>query len=135
MAVKKIILKGEDLCIRKEAIAGEAISPGHFIEILAGAAALIAAVTAGLAHQHAYAIENEVVGGDIDTAYATDDTLLYVIPAKGAELNVLVDATVTQGELLEATVTGALSPITTGVAVAIALVARTGAGFVKVESL
>ena len=135
MAVKKIILLGEDLCIRKEAIASEIVKPGHMVELLAGEVALIAAVTAGLAHQHLFVIENEVVGQDIDEAYADNDTILLVIPPRGAVLNVLVDATTAVGGLLEATVTGPLSPITTGVAVAIAQSAITGAGFVKAEML
>lgn len=135
MALKTITVLGNDLVIRKEAIATEAITPGHQIEIIAGGAALIADVSDGLVHQAAFAVENEVVGKDITEAYAIDDTLLYGIFPAGSEVYALVDAAVTIYGLLEATVTGALSPISTGVAVAIALETTGGSGRCLVEIL
>ncbi len=133
MAVKTITLKGNALVIRKEAIATEVISPGHLIEIIATGAALPASATP--VHQRAFAVENEVVGDGIGDDYAANDTLLYGVFPRGAEVYALVDAAVTIYGLLEATTTGELSPITTGEAVAIALETTGGAARCKVEIL
>ncbi len=74
MAVKTITVLGARSVIRSEGIAGGAITPGHLVE--GPATAIIVHNSAGLNAQKKFALENEVVGGDIDDAYASADTVL-----------------------------------------------------------
>jgi hypothetical protein len=134
MAVKKIILKAEDLCIRKEGIAGAAITPGCLVSALPnGAVALQGA--ADTAPQKAFVYEREMTGDDIDTAYAQNDTILYAICPPGVEVYAFAGEAVNAGDVLESAANGELQGITTGAAVAVALETVGAAGRCKVEVL
>lgn len=139
MAVKKIILKGEDLCIRKEGIAAEAgITPGDLVNALPNGDVTRNDVAA--AHPtgdipKAFAYENEVVGGAIDDDYADNDTVLYAICPPGTEVYANGDAAITAGNYVEAAADGEVSPETTGVRIGRALTTTAGAGRVKIEVL
>ena len=71
MTVKTIVLRGDG--IRKEAIANAAITPGDLVEVMSTGKLRVHA-GAGLTAAPKFAVENEVVGGDINKAYAADDT-------------------------------------------------------------
>jgi len=64
-----------------EYIASEAITPGHSVA-LTSAGQLKKNSTSGKPLDMV-AVENQLTGGDIDTAYASGDTVLCVLPAKG----------------------------------------------------
>ncbi len=82
MAIKKIIVLGEELCIRSEGIAAGAITPGHLVQGPAGDIVVHANATDTALKK--FAVENEVVGGDIDTAYADNDTVLMASMPPGS---------------------------------------------------
>lgn len=145
MAVKTIILKGQGL--RKELIAGGAITPGH----------LVARTTANLVVVNtsnggdvlpAFAVENEVVGLGIATPYVTSDTTHFEVCPPGTEVYALLAAsmTIVIGDKLVSAGDGTLrklvvtSPGTTAqetpVALAIEAVTTTGAvGRIQIEVL
>jgi len=84
MAIKTIIFKGNDLVMRKEAIADAAITPGNLLELTATGVKKHAG--AGLNAQKMFAVENEVVGDGIGDDYATSDTCLYAVCPPGTEV-------------------------------------------------
>ena len=75
MAVKKIILLGEEFVIRREDIADAIITPGMLLERTATRVKKHAG--AGLNAQKMFAVENEVVGLGIADDYAALDTCLF----------------------------------------------------------
>src|SRR3990172_10187703 len=90
---KTVVLKGDP--VRKEGVAAEAVTPGHLIEFVPSGP------DAGKLRKHAsaaqnaasmFAVEEEFVGDDIDTAYAASDTAQYVAARPGDEVNALVAA-------------------------------------------
>ncbi len=83
MTVKTIVLRGAG--IRKEAIAAIAITPGELLS-LDSAGEVIPHTDAGLTAQPRFAVENEVVGADIDTVYAINDTVLFGVFPPGTEI-------------------------------------------------
>ncbi len=111
-----IVLKGKG--IRKERISGGAINPGHLIERTSTGTVIVHA-GAGLNTQSMFAIENEVIGGEIDTAYASGDNVLYEVLPPGAEVNALLAAAATAvvaGDYLESDGDGTLRILTTDTA-------------------
>ena len=80
--MKTIIFKGD--FVRKEGVAGGAITPGHLVKNFASNIVVHAA--AGGNTRKAFALENDLVGDGIDTAYASDDTVQIGIPGRGAEV-------------------------------------------------
>ncbi len=84
MTVKTITLKGNAQVIRKEAIADAIITPGMLLELTATGVKKHAG--AGLNAQKMFAVENEVVGGNIDADYAANDTCLFGIFPPGSEV-------------------------------------------------
>ncbi len=82
MAIKKIVVLGEELCIRTEGIAGGVVTPGHLVEGPATAIVVHASATLTAAKKFAY--ENELVGGQIDDDYASADTILLVTCPPGS---------------------------------------------------
>jgi len=84
MTVKTITLKGNDLVIRKEAIADAAITPGMLLERTATGVKKHAG--AGLNAEKMFAVENEVVGNGIADDYAALDTCLFGIFPPGSEV-------------------------------------------------
>lgn len=126
MAVKTIILKGSG--IRKEAPAAEAIKPGQLVERTSAGKVQMRDTTA--ATTVLVAIENEVVGKDIDTAYATDDTVLFGAYGTGVEINAWIadGQTIAVGDILQATTGGELIAVGAGAPVAVALAAASPSG-------
>lgn len=135
MAERTIILKGERQHIRKEGIAGGAITPGHTV-VLGSAGTYTAGPAAAAApadNTLLVAIERELenwnngqpqAGAPIDRAYAANDRLLIASLPTGAEWYALVPASaaaIVKGDRLEFAGGGALRKATTGVVKAIAL--------------
>lgn len=88
MAPNTIALKGG--FIRKEGEASSAITPGHLVHF-GGANDLEVQDTAGDPARCAFALENDLVGGGIDTAYAAGETVQYGVFEKGAEVYAFLD--------------------------------------------
>lgn len=107
MAPKTIILKGDPL--RDEGVAAEAITPG---EILAWDATpeLIPHGSAGGNWLGLIAVEEDFVGDDIDTDYATSDTVQVAYPRRGDVVYAFLAAgeNVSKGDPLESDGAGAL---------------------------
>jgi hypothetical protein len=137
MAERTIILKGERQHIRKEGIAGGAITPGHTV-VLGSAGTYTAGPAAGAApikrtllvaierelEEHVQAGGNPVVGAPVDVAYAANDRLLMASLPTGCEWYALVPASaaaIVKGDMLEYAGGGALRKATTGAVVAVAL--------------
>lgn len=103
-----IILKG-DGC-RKEGKASGAITPGHLVEF-GGANDLQVHSTAASTARKAFAVENDLIGNGIDTAYALGDQVQYNVFKSGDEVYALVAAAaaaVTKGAALESAGDGTL---------------------------
>jgi hypothetical protein len=116
-----ILLKGRG--IRKEAVAGGAITPGHLLTLDA-AGELIVHATAGGYAAPLFAVENDLEGKTIDDAYAADDFVQAEYMWQGFEVYALVPASaaaIVIGDLLESVGDGTLKILATGVAVAQAL--------------
>lgn len=112
MAIKTILVVGMDLCIRKEGIAGAAVTPGHLIQ--GPASAIIVHATAAENAQKSFAVENEVVGRDIDTDYAANDTILYAVCPPGSIVWAIADGTgVTAEDLVESAGDGTMQVLST----------------------
>lgn len=135
MAERTILLKGERQHIRKEGIAGGAITPGHTV-ILGSTGTFTAGPAAAAApakNTLAVALERELenwnngapqAGSPIDRAYANGDRLLYAVLSPGCEWYALVPAgaaAIVKGDRLEYAGGGALRKATTGEVIAIAL--------------
>lgn len=82
MAPRTVVLKGDPL--RKEGVAGGAITPGHLVKWSSGE--LVVHASVGGFAQKMVAIEEDFAGRDIDDAYADGDTVQYVVPRPGDEL-------------------------------------------------
>lgn len=107
MAIKTIIVVGAEFAIRKEGIAAGVITPGHLIQ--GPATDLVVHASAAQNAQSAFAMENEVVGGDIDADYADNDTVLYAVVQRGSIVYALADGTgVTAQDLVESNGDGTL---------------------------
>lgn len=107
MAPKTVLLKGDP--IRKEAIAGGAITPGHLVDF-DNNGALVVHATAGGDAAPRFAIEEEFIGDGIDTAYAAGDQVQYVIARPGDEIYAILAAgqQITIGMALESAGNGTL---------------------------
>lgn len=116
MAVKTIVLRGNG--IRKERQAGGAITPGHLVALNSSNKVVVHPTAADTA-QKAFAVENDLIGNDIDTAYAADDTVLYEILPKGSEVYAFVvagGAAIVIGDKLESAGNGTLRKVATDAA-------------------
>lgn len=105
MAIKKIIVKGTPL--RDEGVASAAVTPGHLVKSVAAGVAVHS--VAGGNWQGAIAVEREMTGDDIDTAYAANDQILLAWPRAGDVFNGLVAAAapaIIKGDPLEAAADG-----------------------------
>jgi hypothetical protein len=115
------VLKGYP--IRKEAVAGGAITPGHLIAINSAGLAVVHP-TAGGNTAPAYAYENEIFGKDLIGAYAAGDKVLYGVFSSGDEVYALVAAAasaIAVGDKLESAGNGTLRKLASGTAIATAL--------------
>lgn len=147
-----ILLTHSDVSgIRKEAVAGGAITPGFLLE-RSSATAVVAHNSAGANAQPLFALENDLVGEDISDAYASGDTVQMIYAHRGAEIYAwLADGeTASVGDYLQSDGDGALAVLVgvstsdSGVtiapaqAVAVALEAKSPSGAdarIKVEVL
>lgn len=106
--------------ILNERVSGEAgILAGHLVEESAGTVVKHSAA-AGTA-QKIFALPNMAIGGDIDTAYANGETVIYGAYHSGQEVNVLVAAGATaiaDGDPLESAGDGTLRKVSTSAATA-----------------
>lgn len=139
-----IHLKGEP--IRKEGVATEAMSPGHFVVSIprtstqAGSLAFPAAA-GGVAQ--GIVLENELEGETITDVYVTNDNVLYGVFPKGGEVLARVAAgaaAIAAGAPLAVATDGTVITATVGthhvVGTALAAVDNSGGGtevFIQVE--
>lgn len=116
MAYNTVVVKGYPM--RKEAVAAEAITPGHLID-LNSSNKLIKHAGAAKTASATFAIENEVFGKGIDTAYVADDNVLYGIFNAGDEVYALVAAAASAiviGDELESAGNGTIRKVATDTA-------------------
>lgn len=96
-----ILLKGSPPV--KEANAGGAITPGHLITRGSGGTMTVAGTASeGLPH---FAMEQDFVGKDINTAYASGERVQFIVGQPGDEVNALIPAAaaaIVIGDLLQA---------------------------------
>lgn len=112
MAIKTILVVGAELCIRKEGIAGGAVTPGHLVQ--GPVTAVIVHANAGYTAQKSFAVENEVVGNPISEAYANLDTILYAVCPPGSIVYAIASgAGVTAEDYVESTGDGTLQTVPT----------------------
>lgn len=108
MARHTIVLMGHGF--RKEAKANAAITPGHLLQTnLDGS--VQAHASAGGHSRKAFAVENDLYGKGIDTAYASGDTTLYAVFHPGEEVYALIQASgdaVVAGDALQSAGDGTL---------------------------
>lgn len=105
--MRAIVYKGD--FIRKEGVAAAAITPGHLIE-LSSAGIVRVHANAGLDAARMFALENDLVGDDLDDAYGADDTVQYGVFESGAEVNAILAAsqTIAVGDFLTSNGDGTL---------------------------
>lgn len=118
MSNNTIILRGQREVIRKEAIAGGAITPGYLLE-RTSTGTVQAHSTAAHSAQLLFAVENEVVGNGITDAYAANDTVLMAACQSGVEIYALVPASaaaIVIGDFLESAGDGTLRKVATDTA-------------------
>jgi hypothetical protein len=124
---KTILVKGTG--INKEGIATESILPGLFVERTSTANQIQMRDTVGES-VNLIARENEVVGKDIDAAYAANDTILFTAVGPGCEVLAWIKdgQTIAVGAKLQVTTGGTLIAVGAGDPVAIALEAKSPSG-------
>lgn len=89
MASSVILKSREGGPLRKEGVTDEAITPGHLIE-RGGANDVQKHSSANGNALPAFALENDLVGDDIDDDYASGETVQYAVFAPGEEVNALL---------------------------------------------
>lgn len=77
--------------LRDEAIATEAITPGH-LALRHTATGVKKHATAGGNVNPLFALEREMTGDDKDTAYASGDSVLLLYPQRGSRISAIVAA-------------------------------------------
>lgn len=87
MSNNTIILVGEG--IRKERMANANITPGHLVEVMSTGKLRVHATAGGHA-QKAFAVENDLIGAGITTAYAAGAQVQYEVMERGAEVYALL---------------------------------------------
>lgn len=101
-APKTVLLKGE--FSYRTGIANAAITPGMLIEQMSTGKFRKHATAGGVKPSPLFAREEEYVGGGIDTDYAAEDSLPYVVAHSGAQVYGIVAASapaIVIGDLLE----------------------------------
>lgn len=86
MAIKTITVKGDP--IRKEYLCDAALTPGHLCE-RTSTGAKVHATAAGPAARM-FALEDENLGGEIETAYTINNRGLFGVFRAGDEVNALI---------------------------------------------
>jgi hypothetical protein len=112
MAANTVVVKGNG--IRKERLAGAAITPGHVLKLQSGNT-VVPHNGAAETTSTWVAIENEIFGKDLNTAYATNDNVLIEVLVPGCEFYALIGAgapAIVIGDILEiGTVAGTLRKV------------------------
>ena len=117
---KTITLNSHNHYVFDEAIASAAITPGDLIERVPSGGDLgqlrVHATAAGTTAQPVFAVENELIGSTIDTAYADGDTVKFCYPHAGASVYAWLEAAgdVENGAPLESNGAGKLQALSTG---------------------
>ncbi len=83
MALKTIVLKGQE--IRKEYTANAGITPGMLVEVMSTGNVRVHATDAGNAAK-LFAMENDIVGKDIDGAYVANEKVQCASCHSGMEV-------------------------------------------------
>ncbi len=132
MSKNTIILKGAG--IRKERVANASITPGHLVEVMSTGKLRVHA-TAGGPAQKAFAVENDLIGAGITTAYAAFAQVQYEVMERGSEVYALlaIGQNVAIGAALESAGSGELRAATTTNIIGYALEAIPNGGRIKVE--
>lgn len=107
IAAKTIQLKGVNP--QEEAVANAAILPGHLVQVMSTGKIRSHAVAGGNA-ERLFAIEDELQGRGITTAYAIDARVQYVVAQRGSWINALIanGENVAVGDALESSGNGTL---------------------------
>lgn len=132
MAYNTIVIKGRGL--RKEALAAGAITPGHLVKYNSAGKFVVQATASGVVAKR-FAVEQELAGTDIDTAYASGDTVFAEVVQSGSEVYALVAASaaaIVVGDLLVSAGDGTLKKAVdltaaAGTAVTTGIIADVGA--------
>lgn len=105
-----------------ERIAGGAITPGHLCTINSSDAVIVNAGAADVDPESLWALEHQVSGGGIDTAYASGDRVVLQQGLRGDEIYALLESgeNVAIGAALQSAGNGNLEARTTGAVVAFA---------------
>lgn len=96
--------------VRKEKLAGGAITPGHLITVNSSDQAVVHPTAGGNARK-AFAVENDLIGNGIGDAYASGDTVQFEVYQPGDEVYALVPAAaaaIVIGDALESNGDGTL---------------------------
>ncbi len=104
---KKVLLKGDP--IRKEGVAGAAITPGMLVNYDANGN-LVPHAGVGMNAAPTFALEQDFLGKDLDASYAIGDQVQVATCRPGDEIYALLDAgaNVKKGDFLESNGAGAL---------------------------
>lgn len=101
MAQKTIILIGQEFEIRSELKANAAITPGHLVEFASDGDVQVHSTANGTA-MRAFALENDLEGEEIDTAYAAADRVQVAHLPPGSVIYALITngQSITKGDFL-----------------------------------
>jgi hypothetical protein len=123
MAYNTVMLDARDQYLVNEGIvaAANTIYPGQLISFTAGEV-ILHATAADAAIMVAFAIENDLIGRDLDTPYTAGETIYFAIPQRGARWAAFLEdaGNVAKWAELEANGAGDLQAHSTGQAVAYA---------------
>jgi len=122
--------------ISERLAAAAGILPGHLVAESSGTVAVQA--VAGGAAQKLFAQKNIAIAGDIDTAYASGETVCYGAYHAGQEVSALVAAAaaaIVDGDALEAAGDGTLKVFAAGVILAYATEAVDNSGGASVARI
>lgn len=103
-------LRGEE-GVRREYPANAALTPGHLVEVLSTGKVRKHALAVGGKAVPMFAVENYLVGRDLNTAYAQDDTVQCEVYSPGTEINALLAPScpaIVVGDFLESAGDGTL---------------------------
>lgn len=111
MAAHSIIIKTtEGSPLRKELVAAAAITPGHLVAHDGSGGIIKHGSANGAAQPVMFALENDLVGEDLDDAYASGETVQVGVFSPGDEVNALLayGENVAKGALLTSAGDGTL---------------------------
>jgi hypothetical protein len=128
-ASNTILLKGDGQMVEGNALA--AITPGHFLRRTAVADQLATVNAVGADVPPMVAMEYDIIGRDINDAYAAGERVISCIPERGAWVYALLAAgaaAIARGDMLECAADGTLKIYAAGKRMARALEAVDNSG-------